>query len=262
MTDLEKQLKKEYRKKFTVFPHTYFCFGILMALIAVISLASMSLFPTITALTSLACIIMLIPTAFVGEKIYMTIRSDSWRKNKLRLFKLSLLFLPLLIILIALFIYYSIQTTATTAFFFFALLACIGIFKTQLRTRSSFGTSILDNIEGYKLYLSSQDNTLLSTMRNATSKIKALYGKHLPFAVALDLEQLWTRRFIAFSEGENQLKPDWYKGKLPFTEDFIKSLFIEFNAAFPKKDTKGNRKKSSRFKKDASNIDDKKNTHV
>lgn len=262
MTDLEKPLKKEYRKKFTVFPHTYFCFGILMALIAVISLASMSLFPTITALTSLACVIMLIPTAFVGEKIYMTIRADSWRKNKLRLFKLSLLFLPLLIILTALFIYYSIQTTATTAFFFFALLACIGIFKTQLRAPSSFGTSILDNIEGYKLYLSSQDNTLLSTMRNATSKIKALYGKHLPFAVALDLEQLWTRRFIAFSEEENQLKPDWYKGKLPFTEDFIKSLFIEFNAAFPKKDTKGNRKKSSRFKKDASNIDDKKNTHV
>ena len=88
-------------------------------------------------------------------------------------------------------------------------------------------------------------------MRNAKSKIKALYGKHLPFAVALDLDQLWTRRFIAFSEQENLLKPDWYKGKLPFTENFVEALSAEFSKAFPKENTAKKSGSSSRFKKPA-----------
>ena len=249
MTDVEKKLKKEYRKKFTVFPHTYFAFGILMALIAVISLASMSLFPMITALTSLACIIMFIPTVFICEKIYTLIRSAPWKENKFRLFKRVLLLLPLLAILTALFIYYSIQTTTLTAVFFFALLISIGIFKTLLRTPSASGASVLDNIEGYRLYLSSQDDTLLNTMRNAIPKIKALYGKHLPFAIALDLAEPWTHRFVAFSEDENQLKPDWYKGKLPFTEDFINALSVEFGKVFPQKNADKKNQKHSRLKK-------------
>ncbi len=248
MADLEKHLVKEYRKKFTVFPQGYFWFGILMAIIAVVSVSSMSLFPQITAMTALASVIVLIPASFIGGKIYTEIRRKTWKENKGKLFKLSLIALPLLICLVGLFVYYSIQTTLLTAVFFFALLICIGIFKTLLRSPSVLGNSILENIEGYKLYLSSQDDTLLSMMRNAESKIKALYGKHLPFAVALDLDQPWTCRFVAFSEQENQLKPDWYKGKLPFTENFIEVLAAEFNKAFPQKTAKKSGS-SSRLKK-------------
>ena len=248
MTDLEKHLTREYRKKFTVFPQGYFWFGILMAIIAVVSVSSMSLFPQLTAITALASVIVLIPASFIGGKIYAEIHKKSWKDNKGKLFKLALIALPLLICLIYLFVYYSIQTTWLTAVFFFALLICIGVFKTLLRSPSVLGNSILENIEGYKLYLSSQDDTLLSMMRNAESKIKALYGKHLPFAVALDLDQPWTRRFVAFSEQENLLKPDWYKGKLPFTENFIEALSAEFNKAFPQKNNQKSGS-SSRFKK-------------
>ena len=236
MQNLQKTLTKEYKKNFTSFPHTYFWFGVLMAIIAVFSVSSMSLFPEITLLTSLASVLVMIPCAFIGAKIYTEIRTKSWKENKLHFIRLLITSLPLLICLTGLFIYYSIQTTLITALFFFALLICIAIFKALLRAPSALGTSILENIDGYKLYLSSQDDTLLSTMRNAEFKIKALYGKHLPFAVALDLDADWTRRFASFSEKENQLKPDWYKGKLPFTEDFIKNLFTKFDEAFPKKD--------------------------
>ncbi|MBR1777881.1 MAG: DUF2207 domain-containing protein [Alphaproteobacteria bacterium] len=249
MAKIEKHLTKEYRKKFTVFPQAYFWFGILMAVIAIAALSSMSLFPLITAVTSFASVFILIPSAFIGGKIYNEIRRKAWKQSKARLLKLSLAALPLLVCLIGLFIYYSIQTTVLTAVFFFALLICIGVFKTLLRTPSSLGSSILENIEGYKLYLSSQDDTLLNMMRNAESKIKALYNKHLPFAVALELDRSWTRRFAAFSEKENQLKPDWYKGKLPFTESFVETLTSEFNKAFPQKPAAKKGGASSRFKK-------------
>ena len=251
MEYVEKQLIKEYRKKFTVFPQTYFWFGILMAVIAVISVASMSLFPTITGLTALASVIVLIPTSFIMGKLFVEIREKTWKENKWKMIRLSLTALPLLICLICLFVYYGILTTVLSAIFFFALLICILVFKILLRTPSALGNSLLKNIEGYKLYLSSQDDTLLSVMRNATAKIKSLYEKHLPFAVALGVDQLWTKRFITFSEEENQLKPNWYKGKLPFTENFIEALAAEFNKAFPQKNKPAEKKAktSSRFKR-------------
>ncbi|MBQ8347861.1 MAG: DUF2207 domain-containing protein [Alphaproteobacteria bacterium] len=252
MGDIEKSLLKEYRKKFTVFPQTYFWFGILMAVIAAAAISSMSLFPAVTALTSAACAACLIPATVIATKIYAQMKGVSFKENKLRLLKTMLVLLLPAIVLAVLFVYYSIQTTPLTALFFFALLICIGIFKVLLRSPSVLGNSILENMEGYKLYLSSQDDTLLNVMRNAEQKIKSLYSKHLPFAAAMGLDQLWTRRFVAFSETENQLKPDWYKGKLPFADTFVEALYTEFAKAFPQENASKRNGRKSRFKKQPS----------
>lgn len=176
-------------------------------------------------------------------------RGLSFKENGKRLLKSAALLLLPVMASVILFVFYSIQTTPLTALFFFALLICIGVFKVLLRSPSVLGKSLLDNMEGYKLYLSSQDDTLLNVMRNAEQKIKSLYNKHLSFATAMDLDQLWTRRFVAFSETENQLKPDWYKGKLPFTDTFIDSLYAEFVMAFPQRKTSTKSVRTSRFKK-------------
>lgn len=252
MDDVEKSLTKEYRRKFTVFPQTYFCFGVLMAVIAAGAVSSLSLFPAVTALTSAVCAVCLIPTAATGAKLYAQMRSASFKENKTRLLKTAIALLLPVAVLSVLFMYFSIQTTPATALFFFALLICIGVFKVLLRSPSVWGNSVLENLEGYKLYLSSQDDTLLNVMRNAEQKIKSLYGKHLPFAAAMDLERLWTRRFVAFSETENQLKPDWYKGKLPFTDTFVEALYNEFAAAFPQENALKKNGGKSRFKKRSS----------
>ncbi|MBR4127053.1 MAG: DUF2207 domain-containing protein [Alphaproteobacteria bacterium] len=246
---VEKRLIKEYRQKFTVFPYGYFWFGILMALITVFAVSSISLFPLITALTASACVIISIPVSFIGEKLFFELRKKTLKTDKKQIFKLFAAIFPFLLCLAGLFVYYSIQMTFLSAVFFFSILLCIGIFKTLLRSPSSLGNSILENIEGYKLYLSSQDETLLNIMRNAEFKLKALYNKHLPFAVALGLEKSWTRRFVAFSEKENQLKPDWYKGRLPFTEDFAETLAVRFQKAFPQTNTAKTSGVSPRFKK-------------
>lgn len=252
MSDIEKSLLKEYRKKFTVFPQTYFWFGILMAVIAAAAISSMSLFPAVTALTSAACAACLIPATVIATKTYTQMKGVSFKENKLRLLKTMLVMLLPIIVLAVLFVYYSIQTTPLTTLFFFALLICIGIFKVLLRSPSVLGNSILENMEGYKLYLSSQDDTLLNVMRNAEQKIKSLYSKHLPFAAAMGLDQLWTRRFVAFSETENQLKPDWYKGKLPFADTFVEALYTEFAKAFPQENASKRNGRKSRFKKQPS----------
>lgn len=251
MDETEKSLKKEHRQQFTTFHQTPFLFGILMAVISVVAVSSLSLFPVVTGLTALGCVLFIIPISIIGNRIYMTLKKHGFKENRLPVILLSLILLPFIGGLLMLFCFYGLQTTLMTAVFFFITLVCIGVFYTLLRSPSMLGKSILENMEGYKLYLSSQDDTLLSTMRNADQKIKSLYGKHLPFAAAMDLDRLWTKRFAAFAEEENQLKPDWYKGKLRFDENFTEELAARFDQAFPRKNnTKAaGPSRKSRFKK-------------
>ena len=249
MAGLQKGVAAEYRRKFTSFPHTYFLFGILMAVVAVVALSSISLFPAITAMTSAAAAVCLIPAAVIGMKIFRLIREEGFKNNKQAVLRAAAVLTPLIIAAAGLGVWYAVQTTAATTLFFYALAVCIGVFKVLLRSPSALGDSIMESARGYKLYLSSQDDTLLAVMRNAEQKIKALYAKHLPFAVALGVEQAWTHRFVAFGGGENRLKPDWYKGKLPFDDAFAETLFSEFSKAFPQEKSDKTGARPSRFKK-------------
>lgn len=141
---------------------------------------------------------------------------------------------PFLIAEFFLLYFYALQTTAATAFMMFCTVICIAVFYSLLKSPSLLGKSVLENTEGYKLYLSDQSDTLLTAMRNATQKIKSLYSKHLPFALAFNLGKLWTQRFAAFAEDKNDLKPDWYNGSLAFDENFADNLEKCFNDALPK----------------------------
>lgn len=251
MDEAEKSLKKEHRQQFTTFHQTPFLFGILMTIVSVAAVSSLSLFPVVTGLTALGCVLFIIPISIIGNKLYTALKNRPLKDNMIPVILLSVIILPFIGALLMLFSFYGLQTTLMTAVFFFITLVCIGIFYTLLRSPSMLGKSILENMEGYKLYLSSQDDTLLSTMRNADQKIKSLYGKHLPFAAAMDLDKLWTKRFAAFAEEENQLKPDWYKGKLRFDENFTEELANRFDQAFPKKNNTraAGPSRKSRFKK-------------
>lgn len=246
--DVEKSLTREYKRKFTVFPQSYFWFGILMAAVAVGATAALSLFPAITAATAAACVLFFIPAAFSGARIWTGVRENGVKAGWKKTVGPLCVFAPSALLLTVALTFFGMQTTLATAIAFFAVLVCVGVFKVLLRAPSAAGDALLNNLEGYKLYLSSQDDTLLTVMRNADQKIKALYSKHLPFAAALGLETPWTKRFAAF-DGENRLKPDWYKGKLTFNDTFAADLYDEFARAFPQSGTAGGTKKSRFAKK-------------
>lgn len=230
---VDKKVKREYKSNFITFHQTYFWFGILMAVLSLSAVASLSLFPVETGLTALICVVCFIPLYFAGRKLLLLFRQRAlWERRRA-------LVVPVLLTVASLAAlgrglrFYGIETTPATVLWFTAMLTCIAAFYTLLQSPSVLGKSLLENLEGYKIYLSAQDDTLLSTMRNADRKIKALYGKHLPFAIALNVDGLWTKRFAAFASGMENLHPDWYKGKIPFDEDFINNLFAAFSSAFP-----------------------------
>ena len=89
------------------------------------------------------------------------------------------------------------------------------IFYFLLKAPTPAGRKLLDQIEGFKMYLSVAEADTLNTM-TPPDKTPELFEKYLPYALALDVEQQWAEKFAdvlaaAQIDGQNY-HPIWYSG--------------------------------------------------
>jgi len=68
------------------------------------------------------------------------------------------------------------------------------IFSKLLRAYSPEGRKLMDNIEGFRMFLSTADEKRFDTM-SPPKKSLELYEKYLPFAIALGCEIAWGEKF-------------------------------------------------------------------
>ena len=89
------------------------------------------------------------------------------------------------------------------------------LFYHLLKAPTLSGRKIMDQIEGFKLYLSVAEKERLNLL-NPPEKTPALFEKYLPFALALDVENAWSEQFaevLAKAGTETQpYSPVWYSG--------------------------------------------------
>ena len=74
------------------------------------------------------------------------------------------------------------------------------IFAALVRAPTPEGRKLMDEIEGFKLYLSVAERDELARMKRAGRPAvldAARYEQLLPFAVALEVEDAWTAKFTA-----------------------------------------------------------------
>jgi uncharacterized membrane protein len=72
----------------------------------------------------------------------------------------------------------------------------------------------MDEIEGFKLYLSVAEQERLSIL-NPPDKTPELFERYLPYALALDVENEWSEQFadvLAAAAGGGGYQPAWYSG--------------------------------------------------
>ncbi|RED54387.1 DUF2207 domain-containing protein [Aestuariispira insulae] len=81
------------------------------------------------------------------------------------------------------------------------------------------GRDMLDQLEGYRLYLTVAEEDRLNMAGEGQEITEALFEKHLPYAMAMDAEDAWTERFsesLARSGHDpaaaGSYQPRWYKG--------------------------------------------------
>ena len=128
-------------------------------------------------------------------------------------------------------------STKTSPFVVMALLVVIFInfiFYYLIKAPTLYGRKIMDQIEGFKLYLSVTEKKGLN-MRNPPKKTPELFEKFLPFALALDVENVWSKQFaqvLAKAQARQGYSPTWYSGRRPLTYG-ANGLASSLGSAFP-----------------------------
>jgi uncharacterized membrane protein YgcG len=128
-----------------------------------------------------------------------------------------------------------------------ATLAAMGfinaLFYHLLKAPTLSGRKIMDQIEGFKLYLSVAEKERLNLL-NPPEKTPALFEKYLPYALALDVENAWSEQFaevLAKAGTEAQpYSPTWYSGSSwdsSRTSSFTDSLGSSFAGAISSSST-------------------------
>jgi uncharacterized membrane protein len=115
----------------------------------------------------------------------------------------------------------SVDNTVSLSLFFVALFVAATVVLTAVSFRlltapTAEGWKCRDQIEGLKLFLSVAEADRLRVL-NPPDFTPALYEKLLPYAIALGVEMVWSRRFAAaLAASQTEYQPDWYDGSHPW----------------------------------------------
>jgi uncharacterized membrane protein YgcG len=89
-----------------------------------------------------------------------------------------------------------------------------GLFAWLLKAPTPFGRKVLDEIEGFRLFLSTTEQNRFEKM-HPPEKTPELFEKYLPYALALDVENQWAEQFedvlkAASNAPDSGYHPAWY----------------------------------------------------
>ena len=89
------------------------------------------------------------------------------------------------------------------------------LFIYLMKAPTLFGRKEMDKIEGFKMYLKTAEEQRLDAM-NLPEKTPQLFEEYLPYAIALDCENQWAKKFkniiAAAIEDGTYTQPTWYIG--------------------------------------------------
>lgn len=88
------------------------------------------------------------------------------------------------------------------------------LFVEWMKAPTSLGRKVLDEVEGFRLYLTVAEQGRLD-FAHAPERTPELFEKYLPFAMALDVETRWGEKFadvLQKAMAERNYHPRWYAG--------------------------------------------------
>ena len=106
----------------------------------------------------------------------------------------------------------AVSPLATVTLFLIILVNAI--FYHLLKAPTLTGRKLMDQIDGFKLYLSVAEKDRLN-FRNPPDRTPELFERYLPYALALDVEQEWSEQFasvLAAAANGGNYRPAWYSG--------------------------------------------------
>ncbi len=134
-------------------------------------------------------------------------------------FFLSLFMLPFLIGEVVGITLLAKTATSAVVVALLATAALHVLFHRLLKRPTSAGRSVLDKIEGFKMFLGAVEGDRLNRAY-PPEKTPEVFEKLLPYALALDVEQAWAQKFAGIIDGAGHApgansaaySPAWYSG--------------------------------------------------
>lgn len=117
--------------------------------------------------------------------------------------------------------FYSTVATVGGAVMLLAMQSMNVVFYHLLKAPTRLGRRIMDDVEGFKLYLSVAEKDRMN-MLNPPERTPDLFEKYLPYAIALEVEHEWAEQFSGIlaaagsdpgSSGSRAYRPHWYSGR-------------------------------------------------
>ncbi len=111
---------------------------------------------------------------------------------------------------------FSTMATPAAAFLLLLMMGVNILFHYLLKAPTSAGRRVLDQIEGFKMFLGAVEGDRMR-MFGAVNKTPELFEKFLPYALALDVEHQWAEQFADVFARTAQTpgggySPRWYSG--------------------------------------------------
>lgn len=99
-----------------------------------------------------------------------------------------------------------------------AQLALVALFWHLLKAPTRLGRALLDRIEGYRLYLSVAERDRLHMLTGEPAMTVDRFERHLPYAMALGVEEQWAARFAATADAASRAAAEarsrsWYHSR-------------------------------------------------
>lgn len=222
-------LKKEYNTKYFFLNQGYFWFGCVLFLLTVFGMALSTgeivtnfVWPVVFGACATASVL-------VSVYLWQAAKEYEGKKRTVAQAAVGVLSLVLLVLSLIPLKFYAQGVFAGSVVLIPMMLGAIVYSYYALQTKSVLKQVILDNIEGYRLYLSQPAPEVPGgkVSPSARQRAKKLFNKHVPFSIAMDLEEKWNERWGA----DESVKPEWYEGVLPFNESFLRELNKRMEAA-------------------------------
>jgi len=212
---LKRTLREEFEKIYFVTHAAYLLPGILLSMLAIISIAYAT--NDFQDVLVLGCILLFALTYLSNRLVAMSeLIADFARaptsRNGMNMLVGSLL-IGLIVLLAGVMIKPLTDVLSLSGFILLSLLLYLNIlFYNLLRARAPTGRKLLSQIEGFKQFLSMTGKQRLKKI-NQPEMTPELYKKYLAYAVALDVENSWALQFAPLfvaAEKADVSPPLWY----------------------------------------------------
>ena len=208
---LEKILKQEYERNYFLRNTRYFIPGLILTLLTLVGMI-------LTARNMETATFMGLWITIWTGGVFFLLRSaiTAWKSkdSKKRAIGTTLFTIPFIAGEIFGLVVFAQAVSFLAALLFVVVIFLDVLFYHLLKAPTHHGRRIMDEIEGFKLYLETAEEERFRLM-HPPEKTPELFEKYLPYAMALDVENAWSQKFesiLARAAEEGAYQPVWYSG--------------------------------------------------